>query len=239
MKMNFYKAVIFIVCIALGLTISMQMREKRTYAELITIANLHQLQNEINSLRSESSFLEVELEDIREKLNRYQTVIDNKDDLYDVILAEYQQTKLILGISDVQGPGIIVTLNDSKSELQDFQNPNELIVHDADILMVLNDIKGAGAEAISLNEQRIMPFSEIVCAGPTIRVNNVRYAPPFVIKAIGNPDTLSAAILAPFSSAKILETLGLDVKIEIVDNLTIHRYNGNLDLKYIKNVGGE
>ena len=61
------------------------------------------------------------------------------------------------------------------------------IIHDEDLLRVLNELCAAGAEAISINDQRIVATTEVRCAGPTVSVNNVRSAPPYVIKAIGNP----------------------------------------------------
>ena len=64
------------------------------------------------------------------------------------------------------------------------------IIHDDDLLRVINELRAAGAEAIAINGERIVAMSEIRCAGPTLSVNNNRSAPPYEIKAIGNPNNL-------------------------------------------------
>ena len=105
------------------------------------------------------------------------------------------QAKLLAGLTPVQGPGVIVTLNDSKKPLPRLPagiTPN--IIHDTDINQVVNELKAAGAEAISVNDQRLVATSAIRNAGPTIFVNNTPQTPPYVIKAIGNPKSITAAL---------------------------------------------
>lgn len=77
-----------------------------------------------------------------------------------------------------------VTVADSGKILEPGVNPNLYLVHDEDILKVVNELRAAGAEAISINGQRLIANSEIICSGPTIRVNRRPLAPPFVIKAL-------------------------------------------------------
>ena len=62
------------------------------------------------------------------------------------------------------------------------------------MLRVINELRAAGAEAISINGERLVSTSEIRCAGPTLSVNNNRSAPPYVILAIGNPSNLASAL---------------------------------------------
>ena len=101
----------------------------------------------------------------------------------------------------MKGPGIIVTLNDSKLPYPKDMPPGVLpgmapenIIHDTDINQTVNELKTAGAEAISVNDQRLVATSPVRCAGPTVYVNNTMAAPPFVIKAIGDAKTLQAAL---------------------------------------------
>ena len=71
----------------------------------------------------------------------------------------------MLGLTDVTGPGVIVTLSDSKKDIASSLNPSQLLVHDLDVLSVINELKNAGAEAISINDQRIVPTTGIICGG--------------------------------------------------------------------------
>ncbi len=102
---------------------------------------------------------------------------------------ELDHLRLISGLTDVSGDGVTITLNDAEKP----ENPDSLmdyIIHDSDILNVVNQLRLSGAQAIAINNERIIATSEQVCAGPTIKVNNNRYAVPYEIKAIGDADRL-------------------------------------------------
>jgi len=90
------------------------------------------------------------------------------------------------------GDGIVITLNDA--ETPDTDSLMDYIIHDLDVYSVINKLRIAGAQAISINDEKIMATSEQLCAGPTIKINNNRYAVPYEIKAIGDADALYAAM---------------------------------------------
>lgn len=107
------------------------------------------------------------------------------------------QARLLAGLTLVQGPGVVVTLRDSKKPFPGNLPPGVAplnIIHDTDINQIIDELKAAGAEAIAVNGQRLVATSPIRCAGPTIFVNNTPIAPPYAIQAIGNPDALQAAL---------------------------------------------
>lgn len=126
------------------------------------------------------------------------------------------------GYQKLQGKGVIIELMDSEEEAGDGENPNNLLIHDQDILILLNDLKVAGAEALSVNGQRIVARSEIKCSGATITINGTTYGQPFIIKAIGDPKQLEAAVLSPDSYGDILQQLyHIRLKTEIKDFVEI------------------
>ncbi|WP_305305749.1 DUF881 domain-containing protein [Romboutsia ilealis] len=138
---------------------------------------------------------------------------------------ELSYLKDITGESKVKGEGIIITIKDSENELKENQNPNELIVHDIDILRIVNDLKKAGATAISINEERILTLSKIKCSGATIKVNDTTYGQPFIIKAIGNLETLKASVLSPESYASILQEIyGIYIKVDEENDIIINSF---------------
>lgn len=124
-----------------------------------------------------------------------------------VLKETLEKRKMQAGYTDLQGEGVVIKLEDSQRELREGENPNDLVIHDQDILILLNDLKVAGAEALSVNGQRIVGNTEIKCTGATIKVNGFTYGQPFIIKAIGNPEQLEAAVLSPNSYGNILQTL--------------------------------
>ena len=113
---------------------------------------------------------------------------------------QLSQAEFLAGMTPVQGPGIIVTLHDSTKPLPNGLPPGMTppnLIHDTDINQVVDELKAGGAEAIAVNDQRLVAITPIRCAGPTIFVNFIPQTPPFTIKAIGSPKTLAATLNIP------------------------------------------
>jgi uncharacterized protein YlxW (UPF0749 family) len=155
------------------------------------------------------------------------------------INSQIKQLKFYNGFTYVRGPGIMLSVSDSVIE-----DPNldlmERIVHDVDIVVLLNDLKAAGAEAIEVNGQRIINISEVVCAGPLIRVNGFVIPAPFLIRAIGDLDELYDAVNQEGTYAyELKNTYGMEVAIRKVYNLTIPKYRGKYEIEYAHTINEE
>lgn len=137
---------------------------------------------------------------------------------------EWDKVKLKAGFTDVGGPGISIKLDDASARRDDLPL-NWLIIHDQDIKIILNELKKSGAEAISINGERVAAMSEQVCAGPTILINGNRYSVPYYIEAIGDPDLLYSNIT---KSARIAEMMEYDIRVEItkVKEIKINKFSG-------------
>lgn len=100
----------------------------------------------------------------------------------------------LLGLTELTGKGIILTLKDNEvnntKELG--MNISQALVHDEDLRQIINELKNSGAEAISINGQRIVSTTAIICSGTIVTVNGVKLNSPFEIKAIGNAASLGA-----------------------------------------------
>jgi len=152
------------------------------------------------------------------------------------------EADLLAGLTPVQGPGLIVTLRDSKMPLPPFPKgsvpgaPN--LIHDTDINQVVNELKASGAEAIAVNNQRLVGMSPIRSAGPTVYVNTTPQAPPFVIKAIGDPETLQTALNLPNGVADGLRHMDpAMISMQPSPGLTLPAYNGTAQPRYAHPVG--
>lgn len=149
---------------------------------------------------------------------------------------DLQKAQFLAGLTDVKGPGVIVTLNDSKKPAvampPGFAPPN--IIHDTDIAAFVNELKASGAEAISVNGQRIVAVSPIRCVGPTIMVNFTPQAPPFIIKAIGDAKTLKAGIELPGGAITPIHDYDPAMfTVQIAKQpLMISAYSGGIEPKY-------
>ncbi|MHB8065829.1 MAG: DUF881 domain-containing protein [Ruminiclostridium sp.] len=139
---------------------------------------------------------------------------------------ELDYLRLITGLTDVNGEGIIITLNDSENP--DPEDVMDFIIHDLDVLNVVNELRLAGALAISINNERIIATSEQLCSGPTIKINNNRYAVPYEIKAIGDSDVLYKALK---DSIVINEMIELKKRVTLTQekNILIPKFSNDIN----------
>jgi uncharacterized protein YlxW (UPF0749 family) len=104
------------------------------------------------------------------------------------------------GMDQVHGPGLVVTLQDAQRDANGRfprdASPDDLVVHQQDIQAVLNALWSAGAEAIQMQDQRIIGTSVPRCVGNTLLLNGRTYSPPYTITAIGNAAAMQTALAA-------------------------------------------
>jgi len=139
------------------------------------------------------------MDDLRLKMD---TLSLQKDTLQESILqgsggeealTQLKRIRALAGFTAVAGPGIVVTMDDTNLRTPDM-DPTASIIHDADVRQVVDLLRAGGAIAIAINGQRIVPTSELICNGPTILINGMKYPVPYRVEAIGNPDLLAAMI---------------------------------------------
>ena len=238
MKKNNPKFVIAFFSMILGIFIAIQMKIKVEVYAPVTINALEMTKNEIVNINTEITELNRIIESREEELQILDSIAQGDENIIDLFIEDIKQNKMNLGQISLQGPGISISMYDNPEERPFDFDLNDDIIHDIDILNIINDLKLAGAEAISINGERIISTSEIKCAGPTIRINDRTSATPFVIKAIGDPKQLTASIDAPGTNGYILKNVlnkGFDTTIE--DLIIIPGYRGTLNFRYAKPSG--
>ena len=110
-----------------------------------------------------------------------------------------------------------------------FGNISDYLIHDKDLLTLVNELKNAGAEAISINDERIINTTSITCDGNVVLINGNKISSPFVIKAIGSQEAILGGIQRPGGYLEKLKEYGLVTSVEKQDNITIYKYNGIID----------
>lgn len=145
---------------------------------------------------------------------------------------ELEIARLLAGLSAVKGPGISIEMSDSKKQSAPGQDPNVFLIHDDDVMNVVNELFTAGAEAVSINGQRLVATSEIRCAGNVITINGVRLAPPLHILAIGDPKTLESGLKMRGGVVDSLTFWGIEVKIKMEEEIVVPEYEGSVNFKY-------
>jgi len=208
--------------------------------ETTSVYKLQELLNRIRVLEKNRQELLSTLREKEAKVIEYEKQATENIYKGEEIQRRLEEARILAGLVDLEGPGIEVILNDRK---RDSIMPNEpyslsdFIVHDIDLLEVINELRAAGAEAIGINGERILGTSRISCGGPTITVGaGQRFAPPFIIHAIGNPDALADYFKRSDSIYHILTFYGLEFNIKKLDNIKIPRYYGEVKFLYAKPV---
>ena len=139
------------------------------------------------------------------------------------------------GLVPVKGPGVEVRLDDSLQKPGASEEAYYYIVHDVDVQAFVNELWAAGAEAVAINDQRVVTSTSVRCVGPTILVNAVRLAPPYVIRAIGAPSTLDTALKMPsgvLASMSASMSKGVRVDIQKKKEMILPEFKGSGGFRY-------
>ena len=176
---------------------------------------------------------EKELTQIREEATQ-----DNSD--YISKEEQIRENNMLLGLTDVTGSGIIITLRDNSNVTADslsaLDSIDYYLVHDMDLRTIVNELKIAGAEAISINDQRIVQTTSITCEGVIIQVNGETVGSPFTIKAIGSTELLYGSLTRPGGYIEALENTGVIVEVKKADKIDINKFSGVINAQYMKTV---
>lgn len=238
MKKNNPKIILGIFSILVGIFIATQIKMQLEIYSPVTIKTLQATKAEIQSVNNEIAELNKIISIREDELSLLESIAMGDDNIIDILEKDIKSNKVHSGQTAVQGPGIIITMEDNKEERFAGYDVNDDIIHDIDLLNILNDLKIAGAEAISINDERVVSSSEIKCAGPTIRINGRSVGTPFKIKVIGDPKLLFASVYAPYTYGDILKSvyrIGFEITIE--DSIFIPAYRNVINFKYAKPLG--
>lgn len=237
MSKKIVSIVLGIMCFALTCGIVVQVRTvensnstvSQNYEENNLRAEVLKWKEKYDNKYAELEQAEITLEQEREKTTQNNEELEQAEN-------EIKLGNKLLGLTDVTGPGVIITLQDAKEI-----NPNlslsisDFLVHDMDVLSVINELKNAGAEAISINDQRLVSLTSISCGGNVIDINGEKVGAPFTIKAIGFPEQL-ANISRPGGYLSILEEASVQTELKKSNNISIPKYSGVMNFKYAKSV---
>jgi len=218
------------ICLLVGILLAVQFKTSTNYGANLRESRIDELAFRNSTLTEEKEALSKEVVSLREKL----TNATSESQLTADLQAELKKANMTAGLVPVYGPGIVVTLNDSPRAIKTGDDPNALLVHDIDILNIVNEMRASGAEAIAVNDQRITAMSEIRCAGTTILVNWNKVAPPFVIKATGNSQLLESGLSIRGGKLEELKSFGLQTQMVKSDYIEIPAYNGVIKYEYTK-----
>ena len=159
------------------------------------------------------------ISDLNEKILQLNS-LQSPEVMEDHLRQERDNIQKLACETDLSGQGVQILLQDSKDSV--FENTNFGIVHDIDIINIINDLRSNGAEAISINDIRVIETTDVKCGGPVVRIDGVPKAVPFVIRAIGDKEKLYAGLYDVNGYLKLLEDVySISVEIKKSDEIFI------------------
>lgn len=228
---NVMAVIIGIVCVILvGVMFAQFKTVEETDITGIESAREAELQTMLSSWKTKYEEMNEKLQDTRIKIAQYEQTINSREETANVLDKELEQTNLLVGKTNVIGEGVIITLEDN----------DEKSIIASDLRTLINELKLAGAEAISVNNKRILNMTEIVDVNGRILINEDATVSPFIVKAIGNQTYLSSAL--SLKNSGFVDTnkkLGKTVKMIEEKNISILAYSGSknqMQFKYAKEV---
>ena len=223
-----------VMCFLLTIGICVQVRTVSTNASTMgrTYAE-NELRNSVLKWKEKYDLAYEQLETKEARLEKLRDTVSNSSESSEMAKIELEKNNMALGYTEVIGSGITITLTDGEVAANRL-NVSSSLVHDTDLIEVINALKNAGAEAISVNDERIVNTTAITCAGNIVKVNNEKIGVPFVINAIGSPEKLYGALKMLGGYISKLEDDGVGVKIEKQTSITIPKYDGVYKFEYAK-----
>jgi uncharacterized protein YlxW (UPF0749 family) len=205
---------ITVVCLALGILLALMVNvtPEGNAVDLATLSR-EALQQRLAEVAREKTAAEQSVRELQDKVNKMVDDMAGEHTRAGALQEEINQLRAYAGTTSMEGPGIVVTIDDSdvnKVPPADM-SASALLIHDVDLLQVVNELRAAGAEAIAINDQRLGANTAVRCVGPTIQVNTRAVSAPFTIRAIGRPDALFGAVNLPLGIVDQLKQLGIKV----------------------------
>lgn len=223
------------LCIGLVISIQISTTQSSDIGGLVPVSKLKVYETELTKLRAEKEDALAELMKLETRMDQIEKDKANEDFFVKGIVSDLEKYKMSAGVIDVHGPGVLITIDDP-SPTEEFLNDRSVIMDNYELLLSLvNKLKDAGSEAISINEQRIISTTEISLAGSNVNINGVPTAPPYMIKAIGNPETIESTLTIKYGIVYEMERkdrYALQVNIKKKDEIVVPRYNGVIKFRY-------
>lgn len=191
-----------------------------------------ELRNEILDLKEKNQDLKDKIEENEDKIDEYNQTINNNEKTAELLAQELSDYETQIGLTDVTGEGVIITLTDSDTQSYSYSN----------LIDFVNELRYAGATAISINDYRIIGSTEIVEISKRFILLNgdQRISSPYVVKAIGDKEKLMDTLtLKDEGYIDLYTNADFDVKIEESDSITINKYTKDINFNYIKEKEGE
>lgn len=218
----------------LGLLAAMQLKNVSLAGGVVSPDRSAALEKQMDELREQKAELAGRLASMQAELDGLKADQAQGEAALQDLGNSIAQARQDAGLTDVTGPGILLTINPRTYE----ENGRTRIIKDitdTELLSLVNELYAAGAEAISINGHRLVAQSAIRLAGDHININHVATDMPYEVKAIGDPQTLQTALELYGGVLESFEEF-YTVKTVRQDALAVGAYEGTMNYRYAQPV---
>lgn len=218
---------VFLVLV--GFLLVLQLRAGRTIRQEVELPTVRVrdlavlVQQQEEALRS----LQAEVELLRSKLAEYETAAAQGRSSAETLAREVEFYKLVLGLTPVQGPGVVVRVSERST-------PGGVVmpmVQASDIGGLVNELWSSGAEAVAVSGERVLATTGFRQVENGIVAGIFRLRTPYEIQAIGSPQVMKAALNLRGGFVEGLRSVGLSVEVMEQQTLTLPPYKGPLQFR--------
>lgn len=235
-KDKVYAIIIGIMCFVIAASICVQYRSVQSYMTVGEASVQSMAENKLRDqvLKEQENYnkLSLQAQQAQEELEALRKDAASNSEEAKALEEELTELNRLIGYTDITGKGVIITLEDSEANSSNYTSDS--IIHDMDLVEVVNELFNAGASAISINDQRIVSLTAITCNGNIVKINNEKITVPFVIKAIGSPEGLRGTMVRPSGYLDLMESAGIKVKVEKSENIIVPKYTGTYQYNYLQ-----
>lgn len=220
--------VIGLSCFILSMVMFMQFKVVNQ-TDITSIENMREaeLRAELSNWKQQYDEVDKRYQEVTATAQEYQNKEESDNETSQLLQSELSQINMLLGKTDVTGPGIEIVLKETES--------TDTSINASDLLVIVNSLKQAGAEAISINEERVVSTTEIVNVDTRfIIVNGKRIVAPYEIKAIGDKKYLESAISIKGGYVDEIKAKEITINYTIEDNVVIPKFSGKMSLQNAK-----
>jgi uncharacterized protein YlxW (UPF0749 family) len=228
-----HSLVLLLPAVLFGLLVSVQWRTQAERNEL-TVRYNTPLLDAAKSLQNEQNALKVTLAELRAQLDQIQTSASTQSDAAKDLQSRIDGLKTVAGLNERAGDGVEIILDDARGAAA-AKDVEKSICHNTDLTDIVNQAWRGGAEAIAINEERIVGSSSIYCVGSTIMVNGTLMSPPFKVLVIGPQNELLATYDDPTQLRDIKQRrdiYGLGFRVSRATGLHLPPYRGALNVRF-------
>lgn len=244
MSKSLQAVILGIMCLILTIGICVQIKTVNSNGTT-TSSNqqLNNLKTQVLKMKEKYEISYEELERKQEELEITRNNVASADEKLKALEEEIKKYNVLLGTTEVTGPGVTITLSESNTNIailyqngySDDEDISKYLIHDTDLLEIVNELRNAGAEAIEINGQRITNSTSITCDGNVILINGEKVGPLFTINAIGYGARM-ATLKRTGGILQAMEISAIKTTFNEVNKITIPKYAGSTTFKYAKTV---